>query len=230
MNSVFPYAACPTMQACPTIVAASAGASAASAAPIANALYSSTFDQLVFWTLGYGGWLGIGFIPFIWSFPTTVFNRLVLTGLAPPLCAMLLTGLFSSFFVFGNIVYSVGAVMVHPIFLQSCIGTVCLSVGGVSLFLTHRFLGDMPEKSAAEMGEESGTEDESGEESSGAEESGEESVKDESADDESGKESAEEDSGEEETSEAWREKADFEKLKNAPPLSDEQMCACRMCV
>lgn len=196
---------------------------------------TATFEKLTFWTLGYGGWLGVSLLPLVWALPASKTLRTILSILALPTCAMIMTGVFSAVYIMSLFTYHMSIVMISPHFLHSCIGIVCLSVGSVGFYLAGNnikiLVNSVPDTEGSDVGDV-GSESESESESEDAKSEDAESESAESAESESESESAESEDAESEDAEsegsedidtnkdAWRETANFEGVRTAAPLPE----------
>lgn len=89
----------------------------------------STFERLVFWSIGYGGWMGIGMLPIILSITHSQKVRAILMFLSAPMGALFMISLFSTVYLFTSFMREVFAIMSSPLFLHSCCSL--MSLGGV---------------------------------------------------------------------------------------------------
>ncbi len=191
---------------------------------------TNLFDKLVFWTLGYGGWMGVALLPVVWSLPVSKTVRTFASVLLVPTSAFVVTAAFSAFYMFSLFLYNMASIMISPTFLHSCLGIVCIGVGSVGMFVASGRVGIriQVDKDAQESeGESEGSEGES--EGSEGESEGSEGSQDESegSQDES-EESQEESHNDSEGSvekedgkdDSWRKEANFEGLRKADPLPE----------
>ncbi len=207
--------------------------SAALAAPAAPV----TFEKLTFWTLGYGGWLGVAMLPILWSIPVSKTVRAALSILMLPLSALTLTAVFACFYMTSLFTYHMASIMISPQFLHSCIGIVCLAIGSVAFWIGSSKRLDI----RVQMEYEAKKDEEDGEETVGSEEDGDETVgsDDDAEETDDGEQDGEEAVGSEEDGEdtvgseesdnshtnsandtTWRETANFEGLRTAAPLPE----------
>ena len=171
-----------------------------------------TFEKLTFWTLGYGGWLGVAMLPILWSIPVSKTVRAALSVLMLPLSALTLTAVFACFYVTSLFTYHMASVMISPQFLHSCIGIVCISIASLAFWigsskrLDIRVQMEYEAKKDEEDGEETVGNEEDGDETVGNEEDGEETVGNEEDGDETvGSEENGEEDGEEDGEETEEE-------------------------
>jgi hypothetical protein len=171
-----------------------------------------TMEKLLFWTLGYGGWLGIALLPVFWSLPNASVSIKVVTSiLIPPVIAIVVTGLFYILYGFAYITNKMTSVMLSPLFLQSCIGMVCVSFASVGLYIAHYNESKVP-SSASDASDSDASASDSDESSDSSEES-EETVED--------AESTDIDTEVEEVAEEPEPlNVNTDILRNAPPLSE----------
>jgi hypothetical protein len=175
---------------------------------------SFTMEKLLFWTLGYGGWLGVALLPTVWSLPSPASKsvKMMVSFLMPPMVAILITGFFYSVYGFAYITHTVSSAMINPVFLRSCIGMVCISLASVGLYMTQCV--DRKTHINADTDE------------------AEDATKDVgSSDDSEGEDTDEDAEGEEDVGDSESSDADnaipapinvnTDILRNAPPLSDE---------
>ncbi len=199
-----------------------------------------TFEKLTFWTLGYGGWLGVAMLPILWSIPVSKTVRAALSILMLPLSALTLTAVFACFYVASLFTYHMASVMISPQFLQSCIGIVCIAIASVAFWIgssTRLDIKIQMERANQEDGEETvGSEEdddteEDGEETVGSEEDGEDTEEETVGSEEDEDEDGEETVGSEESDNShtnssndedatWRDTANFEGLRTAAPLPE----------
>ena len=177
---------------------------------------NSVVENLLFWTMGYGGWLGVALLPHVWSLPAPASRgiKLLMTVLIPSVTATLLTGFFYAFYTVAYVTYYMSSIMIHPVFLRSCVGSVCLALGSIGFFLQNK-----PEKTESEKTEESEAEDsevEESEETESEETEAEESEETETEETETETEAE----TETETEVDESKKVNLEPLRNAPPLPE----------
>jgi hypothetical protein len=198
----------------------------------ANAKYHEfTVNSLLFWAMGYGGWMGIGLLPIVWKYSNNIMVKTMISLLSPGICALTMAAFFMIFYTFAVFLRTISLIMLNPAFLVSSMGTVSIVVVSLGMYrmLTYK-------KSESEVSEDSEGSEESGEDSEGSEESGEESEDSEgSGEDSEG--SGEDSDGSEESDNShsgtvsdaestdiednsWRNEANFEGLRNAPVLSN----------
>jgi hypothetical protein len=192
---------------------------------------SNTAENLLFWTMGYGGWLGVALLPVVWSLPAPASKgvKLLMSLLIPSMSAILLTGFFYSFYGIAYVTYTMSSIMIHPAFLKSCVGSVCIALSSIGLYVVQH--GKTVTVSDAEESEESEEDAEESEESEeDAEESEEEEEEAEYAED--SQDEDEEDEDAEANPQIWRsapnnlppcDNVNTDPLRNAPPLSDNEI-------
>jgi hypothetical protein len=177
------------------------------------------YENLVFWTLGYGGWTGIALLPIVWSLSVSKSVRAILSILLIPTTALVVTASFGGFYLFANFVHAITSVMISAQFIHSSLAIVCVGVGSVGLFLagTKRLEIQMVVETEVRDGNDGNDDgsqvDETTSEPVSSDEESDGSHT--SADDES----TEEGSSEEEDN-TWRETANVDGLREAPPLSE----------
>lgn len=98
---------------------------------------STTMEKLLFWTLGYGGWLGVALLPMVWSMDGPKSIKTMITFLVPPAVAMLVTGFFYSVYGFAYVTNNVSSIMISPAFLKSSVAIVCMSLASIGLYMTQ---------------------------------------------------------------------------------------------
>ena len=139
---------------------------------------STTVEKLLFWTMGYGGWLGIALLPVVWSLPAPASKgiKLIMSLLIPSMTAILITGFFYAFYGLAYVSYTMASIMIHPVFLKSCVGSVCLAAASIGLYLVqHEKLGgtvDASEESDTDTASETTEDTENSDYSENTEESG----------------------------------------------------------
>ncbi len=182
-----------------------------------------SLQNLVFWSMGYGGWMGVGIMPLIWSSTNNNVIRFILSFFSPAICSFAMTAFFLAFYMISMFIRSMGEIMTNPTFLVSSMGSVVISLTSLALYvaLVRKKLIDSNEKDT-EGSEAEGSEGESSEVESSEGESSE--------DEGEGSEASESESSEGESSDAegtvpntestytWREKANFAGLREAPEL------------
>ncbi len=184
--------------------------------------------------------MGVSLLPILWSLPLSGTIKLMLTFLTPAISALAVTGFFAIFYFAGVFTYSVSSVMIHPVFLETCVSIVCLSIASVAFFLINSRRMEITIKNEEAKKEEDNSENEEADEN---DESGDEKDEEANENDESGDEEKDEEDvgsdGEDGTNEseeaevgsdgtvsdassvsAWRETANFDGVRNAPPLSE----------
>jgi hypothetical protein len=204
--------ACPT---CPTGPAGSA--SFANPAPL--------YENLVFWTLGYGGWTGIALLPIVWSLSVSRSMKAVLSVLLIPTTALVVTASFGGFYLFANFVHAIASVMISSAFIHSCLAIVCVGVGSVGMFLAGskrleiQMVVETVETTNSDAGSETGDDVGSDEESDESDES-HTSADDDGSTEESTEEDASSEDSTDSTDNTWRETANVEGLREAAPLPE----------
>lgn len=178
------------------------------------------FENLVYWTLGYGGWTGIAFLPIVWSLSVSKGVRAILSVLVIPTTAFVITASFTGFYLFSQFLYKISAIMVSAKFIHSSLAIICVSVGSLGAYLASSKRLEIVVQTNAEVEEnESGSSVGSAgsQESDGSDgsESGEES---DGSDETDGSHTS--DGGDDNDGSEWREKADFAAIREAPPLSE----------
>ncbi len=207
--------------------------------------YTVTLEKLVYWTIGYGGWLGMALMPVIWRLPIRGSVMIVLSCAAPPLCGIVMTGFFSAIYAAAYLIYTVSSIMVDPLFLKSCVGSCAIGLGSIALyFVTMPATFNLDKLVAEDDAKETQHDDESDDTSEGDSDAGSDAGSDhindefsEEANDDDGSDVGSDDANEEEEesdvgsevsasensassspSDTWRETADFDRLRTAPPL------------
>lgn len=192
----------------------------------ATATATATFENLTFWTLGYGGWLGASILPIVWSLPVSKTLRTILSILALPTCAMIMTGLFSAFYLGSLFTYHMSVVMISPQFLHSCIGMVCLSVGSIVFFLVGSnslkiCIHKAPEDDeVAETNDEADNTDNEDSETNDENENTDNDNEDSESNNDTENTDDEAENTDNNDDNAWRETAHFEGLRSAAPLPE----------
>ncbi len=186
----------------------------------------ATFEKLVFWCIGYGGWTGIGLLPMVWAYVPSLRVRMVLSALLPVLGAFILTALFSVAYIVSQMIYSVFAVMLEQEFLQSCVMSVAMSVVCFSATFSIMDLLGFPNKAedavkpvASESESEEGSEGSEGSEE-GSEEGEEGSEEGEEAEEGDENASVASDTSCSSKSDTLKSEVNTNPLRNAPPLPD----------
>jgi hypothetical protein len=198
--------------------------------------YTVTLEKLVYWTIGYGGWLGMALMPVIWRLPIRGSVMIVLSCAAPPLCGIVMTGFFSAIYAAAYLIYTVSSIMVDPLFLKSCVGSCAIGLGSIALyFVTMPATFNLDKLVAENNAKETQHDDESDDTSEGDSDNANDEFSEEASDDEGdvgsddaneeeegsdvGSEvSASDNSASSSPSDTWRETADFDRLRAAPPL------------
>jgi hypothetical protein len=154
----------------------------------------STFEKLVFWSIGYGGWMGIGMLPILLMATNSTKARVVLAGLSAPVGALLMTSLFGVMYLVAAFVHCVLSIMVSSVFLHSCCASIALTAVTVSLAMSlFDIVNKNKQEKGAECTEESDTAEESEEGSEGSDNAEESEEGSEGSDNaEEGSENAEE--------------------------------------
>jgi hypothetical protein len=190
---------------------------------------SSTFEQLVFWCIGYGGWMGVGILPVILVATDSNKMRAVLFFLAPPTCALLMTTAFSTLYGISKFFHFMSSIMISPFFLNSATGSAALSIilfscvfYGMDAFAPHR-VQKMVEAEKAREGEseEESEEDVGSSESDGSEEASEGSEgSEEEPEEDVGSSEESEEASDEDVRDAAIALINLDPLRNAPPLPE----------
>ncbi len=204
--------------------------------------YTMTLEKLMYWTIGYGGWLGMALMPVIWRLPIRGSVMIVLSCAAPPLCGIVMTGFFSAMYAVAYLIYTMSSIMVDPAFLKSCVGSCTIGLGSIAFYLVSMpatFNVDklVAEDDANETQCDDESDDASEEDSDDANDEFSEEANDEGSDvgsddanEEDNEKASEEesdagsevsasgDSASSTPSDSWRETADFDRLRAAPPL------------
>ena len=183
----------------------------------------ATFEKLVFWCIGYGGWTGIGLLPMVWAYVPSLRVRMVLSALLPVLGAFVLTAFFSVAYIVSQLIYSVFAVMLEQEFLQSCVMSVAMSVvcfAGTWVFMDLMGLPEKKEDAVKPVLEESEESEGRSEESEDAEDGSEES--------EGGSEEAEESEGRSEESEDAEDGSEESEDNQSEGAESDSSCSSRL--
>jgi hypothetical protein len=213
-----------------------------------NAKYHEfTVNSLLFWAMGYGGWMGIGLLPIVWKYSNNFMLKAMISLLAPGICALTMAAFFTIFYTFAVVLRTISLIMLNPAFLVSSMGTITIVVVSLGIFGMLQYANKTAE--SAEDSEGSGEDSEgSGEDSDGSGEDSEGSGEDSDGSGEDSDGSGEDSDGSGEDSEgseesdnshsgtvsdaestdiednSWREEANFEGLRNAPVLSESKFC------
>ena len=218
-------------------------------------MMASNIESIAMTAMGYGGWTGLGLAPILMARAPHFSQKCMIFLLAPPVVAMLMTGIVSVSYLFGMFGHVVFSVMIDPKFINTACASIALcvtTVSGTFTLMEHwqnakdvkQVEGSFEEGSEEQEQEESGSEDE---ESGSDEQEQEESGSDEEEQEESGSDEEEQEEQEESGSEqgdgnstvsnassvtiseeqksdvvdnTWRNEANFDGLRNAPPLPD----------
>ncbi len=168
--------------------------------------------------MGYGGWMGVGILPLLWSYTNTRATRVFMAVLSPVACSFIMTSLFTVFYLAAQFIWNVGAIMVNPVFLLSSMGAVCIVACSMGMYFAIPYY--MRKKEESESDSEAGSEV-----CSESENEGTESSEHESENETEGSEATESEgtvsdaeSTDIEPDNSWREQANFEALRTAPEL------------
>lgn len=163
-----------------------------------------TLQNLVFWSMGYGGWMGVGILPLLWSNTENKGIRAILAILSPTVCSFVMTSLFVVFYMAAQFIWNVGAIMVNPVFLLSSMGAICIAVCSIGMYFALPYYMK-PKDDKDSMDSEH--------EHDGSEVDSQASENESHASTELDAESTDI-----EPDNSWREQADFEGLRAAPEL------------
>jgi hypothetical protein len=178
----------------------------------------SFLSQLVFWSLGYGSLMGFSFAPILMLHAQTWSMRLIILGFSVPTSAFLTSTVTVAFYGYGSFMLALAKIMTQPIFLQSMLHTISLSVSLYCAYvLFEKSLECKSEEVNPSLSEDSDAESENT--SEGGTSDTESDAESEEVSDNSEKESETTETAETAESE-WRSKANFEGLRNAPPLPE----------
>ncbi len=174
-----------------------------------------SLQNLVFWSMGFGGWMGVGILPIIWSSTEHPVIRFVLSFLSPGVCAFVMTAVFLAFYGVSFFIRSMAEIMTHPTFLVSGMGTIVLAIISIAFYISIRMGNhlDVLENSTNSVEQESSDSDTQEDNDSQEDDSSHASSTDmdEDKDDK-------EDVGNADNS--WRSTANFEGLRNASPIQE----------
>ncbi len=192
-------------------------------------MYTATLLNLVTWTIGYGGWAGIMISPLLMNATASNSTRCVMFFLSPPICAILMTAIIVTMYGFGVMIHTTFSVMIHPQFLHTLCSSITLMVSALSASALLRYYTWKSLKDSSSQNEENDTASEhtqtdasSTDISETEDEDTENSQTSEAEDEDTENSQTSEAEDEEEVDNSWRETANFEGLRNAPPLPDEE--------
>jgi hypothetical protein len=186
----------------------------------------SVFESVAISAMAYGGWMGVGMLPYFWTATKNPQMRLVLTLLVPTSTACLLTAIVSLIFSVSQIVYVVAKAMVTPKVLESATALLAIGVITASVLLTIRshlkeekYVGNAAEVSSSDSDSDSDASSDASEATEAIEEA--EATEEEVTEDEVAE--ATEEEAEEEIDSVEAEKIlnrNLDVLRNAPPLPE----------
>ncbi len=181
----------------------------------------SFLSQLVFWSLGYGSLMGFSFAPILMLHAQTFSMRLIILGFSVPTSAFLTSTVTVAFYGYGSFMLALAKIMTQPVFLQSMLHTISLSVSLYCAYiLFEKYLDGDAEEVKPTLSEESQASDAVSDTASDISDTSEthsqtsEEVSDNSENLSETAETAETANAE------WRNTANFEGLRNASPLSE----------
>lgn len=168
--------------------------------------------------MGYGGWSGLMIAPILMTATESRPVRWVIFFLSPPVCALLMTAIVTAMYGFGYLMILTFSTMIHPQFLHILCNSFALMISAISASTVLRYNHI---KTLNAKASETETETEN------ASVSSDQTPRDVSSTDISEVEETENSQTSDEENEvqvdnSWREKANFEGLRNAPPLPDEE--------
>ncbi len=94
----------------------------------------STLKNLIFWSLGYGGWSGFCLMPLAFIHSNSAYVRIMVIAMAIPTGAFVTTAFMSFFYGYSLFMNYISAIMITPDFLYGLCSAITVVVGLLSSY------------------------------------------------------------------------------------------------